>query len=134
MQTKVINWNCANKSCLSQVVHTKAIAALTQLCDFFASTSKFYYKSRTSFQIFSPNFLLCWGWVVVEVGLGCDNYTQVAKEGKKAQNCVKAAIAFVCTTYKKQLLYTLLQLITFVCTSAIDNILCSTVMVNFCMH
>ena len=22
---------------------------------------------------FSPNFLLCWGWVVVEVGLGCDN-------------------------------------------------------------
>ena len=20
----------------------------------------------------SPNFLLCWGWVVVEVGLGCD--------------------------------------------------------------
>ena len=22
----------------------------------------------------SPNFLLCWGWVVVEVGLGCDNY------------------------------------------------------------
>ena len=21
----------------------------------------------------SPNFLLCWGWVVVEVGLGCDN-------------------------------------------------------------
>ena len=22
----------------------------------------------------SPNFLLCWGWVVVEVGLGCDNF------------------------------------------------------------
>ena len=21
----------------------------------------------------SPNFLLCWGWVVVEMGLGCDN-------------------------------------------------------------
>ena len=21
----------------------------------------------------STNFLLCWGWVVVEVGLGCDN-------------------------------------------------------------
>ena len=21
----------------------------------------------------SSNFLLCWGWVVVEVGLGCDN-------------------------------------------------------------
>ena len=21
----------------------------------------------------SPNFLLCFGWVVVEVGLGCDN-------------------------------------------------------------
>ena len=25
----------------------------------------------------SPNFLLCWGWVVVEVGLGCDNTIQL---------------------------------------------------------
>ena len=40
---------------------------------------------------------------------------------KKSQNCVKAAIAFVCTTYKKQLLFALLQLTTFVCTSAIET-------------
>ena len=35
VQTKVISCNSANKSCLLQVVHTKAIAALTQFCDFF---------------------------------------------------------------------------------------------------
>ena len=34
VQTKVISCNSANKSCLLQVVHTKAIAALTQFCDF----------------------------------------------------------------------------------------------------
>ena len=34
VQTKVINCNSENKSCLLQVVHTKAIAALTQFCDF----------------------------------------------------------------------------------------------------
>jgi len=33
-QTKVINCNSANKSFLLQVVHTKAIAALTQFSDF----------------------------------------------------------------------------------------------------
>ena len=35
VQTKVINYNCAKKSCLLQVVRTKAIVALTQFCDFF---------------------------------------------------------------------------------------------------
>ena len=40
---------------------------------------------------------------------------------KKSQNCVKAAIAFVCTTCKRQLLFALLQKITFVCTIATDN-------------
>ena len=34
MQTKVINCNIANKSCLLQLVHTKAIAASMQFCDF----------------------------------------------------------------------------------------------------
>ena len=34
VQTKVIHCNCANRSCLLRVVHTKAIAALTQFCDF----------------------------------------------------------------------------------------------------
>ena len=34
MQTNVINCNIANKSCLLQLVHTKAIAASTQFCDF----------------------------------------------------------------------------------------------------
>ena len=52
----------------------------------------------------------------------------------KSQNCVKAAIAFVCTTCKRQLLFEQLQLIAFVCTSANENILCTTVIVNFCMH
>ena len=53
---------------------------------------------------------------------------------KKSQNCVKAAIAFVCTTSKEQLLFALLQLISFVCTFAIENVIYSTVTVNFCMH
>ena len=35
VQTKIISCNSTNKSCLLQVVHTKAIAALTQFCDFF---------------------------------------------------------------------------------------------------
>ena len=34
VQAKVFNCHSANKSCLLQVVHTKAIAALTQFCDF----------------------------------------------------------------------------------------------------
>ena len=50
---------------------------------------------------------------------------------QKSQNCVKAAIAFVCTTCKRQLLFALLQSITFVFTSAIENILCTTAIANF---
>ena len=38
LQTKVISCNSANKSCLLQVVHTKAIAALTQFCNFLTPT------------------------------------------------------------------------------------------------
>ena len=34
VQTKVIKCGSADKSCLLQVVHTKAITALTQFCDF----------------------------------------------------------------------------------------------------
>ena len=66
-----------------------------------------------------------------------DSYCATESDGysiQKLQNCIKAAIAFVCTTYKKQLLFTQLQLITFVCTSAIENILCTTVIVNFYMQ
>ena len=37
VQTKVISCNSAKKNCLLQVVHTKAIAALTQFCDFFTN-------------------------------------------------------------------------------------------------
>ena len=47
------------------------------------------------------------------------------KKREKSQNCFKAAIAFVCTTCKRQLLFALLQKITFVCTIAKDN---------FCLH
>ena len=50
----------------------------------------------------------------------------------EVKNC-NIAIAFVCTTGKRQLLFALLQLITFVCTTAIENILSTTPMVNFCM-
>ena len=52
---------------------------------------------------------------------------------KKSQNCVKAAIAFVCTTCKRQLLFALLQLISFVCTTAMENILSTTLICNFCI-
>ena len=34
VQTKLISCNSENKSLLLQVVHTKAITALTQFCDF----------------------------------------------------------------------------------------------------
>ena len=40
---------------------------------------------------------------------------------KKSQNCVEAAIAFVFTSCKRQLLFAILQLITFVCITAFDN-------------
>ena len=43
---------------------------------------------------------------------------------KKSQHWGKAAIDFVCTTCKRQLLFAQLQFITFVCTSAIENFLC----------
>ena len=52
---------------------------------------------------------------------------------KKSQNCVKAAIALVCTTCKRELLFALLKLINFVCTTAIENILSNTPIVYFCM-
>ena len=37
------------------------------------------------------------------------------------------------TTWKRQPLFALLQVITFVCTTAIENILSTTPIVNFCM-
>ena len=40
VQTKVINYKSANKSCFLQDVHTKAIAALTQFCDFYTHRYK----------------------------------------------------------------------------------------------
>ena len=59
VQTKVINWNGTNKSCLLQIVHTKAIAALAQFCDFFPLDSilKYIFKSAKtefSFSKFQP--------------------------------------------------------------------------------
>ena len=53
---------------------------------------------------------------------------------KKSQNCVKAEIAFMCTPCKRQLLFALLQLITFVSTTVINNFLCTATIINFCMH
>jgi len=40
----------------------------------------------------------------------------------KTQHCVKAAIAFLCKSCQFQLLYTSLQVTTFVCTIAIDHL------------
>ena len=57
-------------------------------------------------------------------------YPYTRKKMTKAQICAKFAIAFVCTTCKRQLLFALLQQITIVCTSAIENIFCTTVIVN----
>ena len=67
-------------------------------------------------------------WIQYQIQWSSTQYT------KKSQNCVKAAIALVCTTCKRQLLFALLQLMTFVCTTAIENILNTTSIVNFCMH
>ena len=60
--------------------------------------------------------------------------SELTIEWKKSQNCVKAAIAFACTTCKRPLLFALFQLITFVCTTAIENISSTSTIVNFCMH
>ena len=45
--------------------------------------------------------------------------SRMPRKLKRSQNCVEAAIAFVCTSCKRQLVFAILQLITFVCTSAI---------------
>ena len=61
VQTKVISRNSANKSGLLQVVHAKAIAALTQFCDFFHSivnSDVMCAELRLDFIIF-PTFM---GW------------------------------------------------------------------------
>ena len=42
VQTKVICCNSANNSCLLQVMHTKAITALTQFCDFYIMISNMF--------------------------------------------------------------------------------------------
>ena len=60
VQTKVISCNSANKSCLLQVVHTKAIAALTQFCDFFPNfgllpASVSYKKGECTDEVFQKD-------------------------------------------------------------------------------
>jgi len=42
----VISSNSAKKSCLLQVVHKKAIAALTQLCDFFFANFNLFNSTK----------------------------------------------------------------------------------------
>ena len=53
---------------------------------------------------------------------------------KKSQNCVEAAIAFVCTSCKGQLLFAILQLITFVCITAFDNFFRTTIVHFFVQY
>ena len=62
VETKVISCNSANKSCFLQVVHTKAIAALTQFCDFlfFLRTSYFKPIELRSWNT-HIDFLTLWG-------------------------------------------------------------------------
>ena len=49
VQTKVINCNSANKSSLLEVVYTKAIAALTQFCDFSDVFDKMSMRAQTRY-------------------------------------------------------------------------------------
>ena len=95
VQTKAINCISANKSCLLRVVHTKAIAALTQFCDFF--NLKFL-----KLQIFSISKIL-----LKPISIHPKITSEIIQIWKKSQNCVKAAIAFVCTTCKRQVLFAL---------------------------
>ena len=49
----------------------------------------------------SPNFLFCWGWVVVEVGLGCDNrflfcnFAELKSLLYTNQNTIKTAFVII---------------------------------------
>ena len=54
VQRKVISCNSANKSCLLQVVHKKAIAALTKFCDFFGIESHFQLNTVSTIRLCSP--------------------------------------------------------------------------------
>ena len=68
VQTKVISCNSANKSFIWQEVHTKAIAALTQFCDFFCVTLfwvvLWVYK-RNWFKIFFPLEIIGWAYMPI---------------------------------------------------------------------
>ena len=59
VQTKVNSCNSAKK-CPLQVVHTKAIAALTQFCDFFlsqANENRYHTENVPSLLIFLSYYL-----------------------------------------------------------------------------
>ena len=73
-------------------------------------------RTKASFEYAFTQLLQNNIWSTIQKGCTYD---------EKSQNCVKAAIAIVCTTCKRQLLFALLQKITFVCTIAKDN---------FCLH
>ena len=63
------------------------------------------------------------------------NYIEISSDSlKKSQNCVEAAIAFVCTSCKRQLLFAILQLITFVCITAFDNFFRTTIVHFFVQY
>ena len=71
VQTKVISCYSSNKSCLLQVVHTKAIAALTQFCDFFiyiGSRGEYFTKFPDNYRGKVPNF--CGIYLINEEELG----------------------------------------------------------------
>ena len=51
---------------------------------------------------------------------------------EKSQNCIEAAIAFVCTSCKRKLLFAILQLLTFVCITAFENFFRTTIVHFFC--
>ena len=56
VQTKVVNCNSANKSCLFHRLHTKAITASTQFCDYFHpdhQNHRIGMNIRSSIEIFS---------------------------------------------------------------------------------
>ena len=99
-ETLLVQQNC------SVVAIVQIRALLLETFSFNISTSQIGLKIRNVFKSHWPKMY-------------------VREQLKKSQNWVKAAIAFVCTTCKRQLLFALLQNITFVCTFAKDI---------FCLH
>ena len=61
VHAKVINCKSGSEICLLQIVHTKAIAALTQFCDFFCGRGK-------------GKIQQCWKWLLTYILYFCKDF------------------------------------------------------------